>query len=306
MSPGPHPPFEIRNPAFSLKGIKALVFDLDETLYFVPSGDQFNRYGEYLALFLPEEKRSAYLEALEKAWDDSSPLKIGRAFDPKTGWVLEFDDHWLLQKAYTLEGVQITEIDLRQKYPHGAREADLEPIIHLSSGWTIPTTLARLHGLVREHFRKAYLATRADMEKNPEAFPLVFPTHLPQFFESLKEKGYRLVVATNSDPDHALTTLERLGISHFLDKIYPQARKPLHSYALFEEIAAALGLAYPSILVIGDSVYNDLREAKILGAHTLLIERFPGQPLGLVDARVWNLDGFIELWNAMRPNNGRA
>lgn len=298
----PHP-FEIRNPRFSIRKVKGLLFDLDETLYFIPSGRQFKRYGENLAVFLPPEKKSSYLKALEEAWSGKSPFQVGRSLDPNTRWILDFDDSWKLSRVYSLEGKEIAGKEWQKIYPKGTHEKEIPDLIHIASGWGIPSALGRLRGLGREHYRKAYLATRSEMMKNPEDFPMVHPGELQTFFGFLAKKVYPLAVATNSDSEDAHHILERLQIKEYFHRIESQAKKPVNSKILLQKIARAFGIDYPGLLVIGDSVYNDLREAKLLGAQTVLIERFPGQPLGTVDVRVWNLAGLMELWTRPRQTD---
>jgi len=290
--------FEIRNPEFSLEPIKGLLFDLDETLYFIPSGAQFDHYGRYLADFLPEEERQIYLEELRKAGDESSPIKVGRSFDPKTEWILEFDDNWRLKQAYTLEGKKVPQAKLSHDYPLGTLEGDIQGLIHLASGWAVPTTLAKRRGLVREHYRKAYLATRQAMLNEPDRFPLVAPRESADFFKRLSGQGYLLFVATNSDTEDAENVLTRLGIRPYFNKVYGEAKKPAHSIPLLKTITGEAAIQPRELLIVGDSVYNDLKDPKNLGCQTVLVERYPGQPLGFVDARVWGFEGFIALWNA--------
>lgn len=291
----------MRNSTFSLKRVKALLFDLDETLYFIPSGAQFEHYGRYLADFLSPAERSIYLDELRKAGNDSSPIKVGRSYDPKTEWILEFDDEWHLCQAHTLDGKSVPKKTLSKHYRLGTRESDIEGLLHLASGWAVPTTLARRRGLVREHYRKAYLATRQAMMNEPDRFPLVTPKESAAFFKELSEKKYLLFVATNSDTEDAENVLERLAIRPYFNWVYGEAKKPAHSISLFKEITEQFGIRYDELLVVGDSVYNDLRDAKRLGAQTVLIERYAGQPLRDVDARVWNFEGFIILWNSFNP-----
>lgn len=292
-------PYEILNPNFSLKPVKALIFDLDDTLYFIPSGAQFSRYGEHLSQFLPESQKETYLKELKRSAEKESPLKVGRAYDPETNWILEFDDHWGIQNAYELNGAQIPIETMRKHYPEGMN-MDLFPnLIHLSSGWGIPSAVGKMFGLTREHFRSAYLATREDMVNHPEEFPLVVPANTQSFFKNCHEQGYLLMVMTNSGLGEAEDVLTRIGIDSYFCSIYPEARKPNHSFKIFQEIAQKNNLDYSNFLVIGDSVYNDLRQAKSLDAQTVLMERFPDQPLGMVDVRVWDMEGFIQLWEKL-------
>lgn len=291
-------PYEIRNSKFSLQAVKALIFDLDDTLYFIPSGEQFKHYGENLALFLPAGERDDFLKQLEASRNNGSVWKVGRAYDPHTTWILDFDHAWELKTAYASDGQEISPEKIQNYYRLGTHERDLGHLIHLASGWGIPTALGRVKGLTNQHYRQAYLITRAEMMKHPERFPLVHPAELQAFFESLKQ-NYILIVATNSDLEDANLVLERLHIRNCFHKIYGQAKKPSKSLALFQEIFGAFNVQYSEMLVIGDSVYNDLRDAKALGAQTVLIERFPDQPLGLVDVLVWDFDGFIELLRAV-------
>jgi FMN phosphatase YigB (HAD superfamily) len=292
-------PYEILNSEFTLKSVKALIFDLDDTLYFIPSGAQFLRYGEHLSEFLSEPQKEAYLNEFKKTVENDSPLKVGRAYDPETSWILEFDDHWGIQNAYQLDGALVPMETMRKHYPEGS-SMDLFPnLIHLSSGWGVPSAVGRMFGLTREHFRSAYLATREDMVKHPEEFPLVVPAEIQSFFKRCYDQGYRLMIMTNSGLGEAEEVLTRIGISSFFCSIYPEARKPNYSFKIFQEIVEKNDLDYSNLLVIGDSVYNDLRQAKSLDAQTVLIERFPDQPLGMVDVRVWDMEGFIQLWEKL-------
>lgn len=290
-------PFEILNPDFSLDKIRILVFDLDDTLYYIPSGAQFYRYGEHLSRYLPEKERKAYMKEFDRAWSDGSPIKVGRAFDPETSWVLQFDNHWRVEKAYLIDGSQVPQDVARARYPIVVEAEELRGLIHFSSGWGVPSAVGRLHGLGREQFRAAYLATRKDMRDDPENFPLVVPDDLPPFFQRLYERGYGLIVMTNSDLGDSEEILEKLRIRRYFHMIYAEARKPNHSLPIFKEIVETSGHKSSNVMVAGDSVYNDLREAKSIGAQTVLVERFPNQPLGTVDVRVWDFEGFIRLWN---------
>jgi FMN phosphatase YigB (HAD superfamily) len=297
--------FEIRNPHFSLEKVKALVFDLDDTLYAVPSKAQFRRFGEHLSLYLPENQRKAYLEELEASWEDGSPIKVGRAFDPSTGWVLSFDDHWRVKKAYQMDGKPIPQELLGKKYPLEVSVDDLAGLIHFSSGWGIPTIFARLRGLGREEFRAAYLATRKDMRENPEAFPYEAPRNLQAFLAQLRQEGFLLFIMTNAGLEESEDVLQKLGILGLFHKIYAEAKKPTHALFIFKEILQEYNLEAHSLLVVGDSVYNDLREAKKLGAQTVLIERFSNQPLGMVDVRIWDLEGLMTLWERLAHTHKR-
>lgn len=289
--------FEIRNPDFSFLPVKAMLFDLDDTLYFIPSGAQFIRYGEHLAEFLPPDERRIYLQELKTAWDDDSPLRIGRAYDPKTGWILEFNDDWQFKTAHTLTGKPVSPEEFAPHYPEGVKAKALDGLTHLASGWAIPTALARIRGLQREHYRKAYLATRAEMARHPEIFPLIAPKNISEFFSKLSEKKFKLFVATNSDFTDAMDVLNKLKIDSYFDKVYGEAKKPANSLSLLKEALATYQLAPNELTVIGDSVYNDLHDAKLLGCQTVLIERYAGQPLGFVDVRVWDFEGFMRLLN---------
>lgn len=95
----------------------------------------------------------------------------------------------------------------------------------------------------------------------------------------LRERGYRLVVVSNSDArfhqvfgDLALTPLfERIFVSSELG-----AEKP--SPALFRAIEGELDCTPDEVLHIGDSMHHDLNGAELAGWHARLLIADDGKP----------------------------
>ena len=97
------------------------------------------------------------------------------------------------------------------------------------------------------------------------------------------------------------TVLEDFGILKYFKKVIESAkvgvRKP--DSAIFELGVKAIGLKPENVLVVGDSVKNDIDPARQLGCQTLLIEGkgWDNTPLNHDGATIRNLDevlGFLE------------
>ncbi|MCH5230722.1 MAG: HAD family hydrolase [Muribaculaceae bacterium] len=116
------------------------------------------------------------------------------------------------------------------------------------------------------------------------------------------EKKYPMVMVSNFY-GNLDTVLEEFGLSKLFKKVIESAkvkvRKP--DTAIMQLGIKALGMQPAEVLVVGDSIKNDIEPAKKLGCHTLLLNGRKWGEDGLTDEEIdtiENLDeilGFLEI-----------
>jgi len=86
---------------------------------------------------------------------------------------------------------------------------------------------------------------------------------------------YRLGIVTNNHRANTLETLQTLGVAGFFDEVLTlsESRQYKPSSALYEQMAARLGVASESCLSLGDRYDLDLEPAAQVGMQTLLVRR---------------------------------
>lgn len=292
-TPAPTP--QVLNPAFNLNRVKAIVWDMDGTLYALPWGFQYIHYALEVSRSLPEEQRSPMLLHVESALRGKSPFTFGRYYDPSTNLLLEVNGDFAIEGLYTTSGARLKQEVAESLYPRFSRESTKE-MVGIGDGWEIVEAIATRWGVSKETLHKAYDSTKDYMHSHPQEFHLTPDPDVTAFFQYLKAKGYTVIVATNSDLKDTRAVLERLGIVREVDEVYPRAGKPENTKRLFQEILETHHLRPEDVLAIGDNVRNDILDPAAMGIQTIFIDQLPGQKLYGVDVRVSGLKEIIALF----------
>ncbi len=93
-----------------------------------------------------------------------------------------------------------------------------------------------------------------------------------ELLEALKEKGYKIAVATGSKRCHAPAWWEKTGVAPYLDVTVcgDEVSKGKPDPEIFLTAAEKIGVAIEDCFVLEDS-FNGIRSAKTAGATTILI-----------------------------------
>ena len=118
-----------------------------------------------------------------------------------------------------------------------------------------------------EFFERVY-----DTFRNSQGW-MLFPETL-EVLNELKGLGLKLGVISNFD-SRAYTVLESLGIRHFFDAVTlsSEAGYSKPDAGIFEAAVRALALPASTILLVGDSLHDDVEPAIRLGLPAVLIDR---------------------------------
>ena len=117
---------------------------------------------------------------------------------------------------------------------------------------------------------------------------------------ALQGAGFKMGLISNSKSDwfvHAI--LRELGLKRFFEVIVTSAalriRKPRAE--IFTRVLAALGVGAAETVFVGDSLHADVSGAKILGIHTIHVERKHGEDTSHVrpEATVRSLSEALQL-----------
>lgn len=136
----------------------------------------------------------------------------------------------------------------------------------------------------------AYHNTKSSIQPYPE---------VPKTLMELKERGYKLYVATNGDAVKQWDKLIRMGIHLFFDDVFVSGEiGEEKSPSFFRKVLAQLK-AHPSeCVMVGDRVDSDIAPARKLGIYTIRIMRGPyAREKGVADARI---KSFSELLKVLR------
>ena len=188
-------------------------------------------------------------------------------------------DHWshVIRDGWNKAGVAANDALFREAYVYGERE--LERVEHILPHHNFSDVLD-----IKLQIELQYLAQTGNFppaqveEKSKEIAQYCYAvakenvTKSKTVLEELSKK-YPLVLVSNFY-GNIESVLKDFGIFGCFKKVIESAkvgvRKP--DSAIFDLGVKALGLQPKEVLVVGDSIKNDINPAKKLGCHTLLIE----------------------------------
>lgn len=247
-----------------LTKIKAIVFDLDGTLY--EDTHHFDYYAIRLGEKLKKESRPSYERDYVLAKEDKHTLKMGRVYDFKNDLILVQLDNRVIE-AYEWYGEALTEEKIKILYPEPI-QLDFIRFINLGDLWWMPVAIALHYGLAPKEAETAFLKTR-DYMMGPDYVMKGIPG-LKEVLEALHNK-IKLVLLTNSPEPDSDALLQKLGISSYFDLKLFNGKKPVRTVERFETVRLAFHLSYEEILSVGDNWINEIRPVRPLGCSTIFI-----------------------------------
>lgn len=246
--------------------IKAIVFDLDGTLY--ADTHHFDFYANLLRKELPEHAQAIFETEYELAKKEAHPLKMGRVYDVNRDLILvQFDNR--VQEAYQWSGEPLDSNEVFKLYPDPII-LDYLNYINVGDLWWVPVSIGLHYGLDPKKAEGAFLATR-DYMMGPDYQMRPIP-NLKETLEGLHNKGIKLVVLTNSPEPDSEVLLQKLGIDQVFDLKIFNGKKPVKTVERFERVKTDFKVAFTEILSIGDNWLNEIRPVQPLGCSTIFID----------------------------------
>ncbi len=269
-----------------LRKVKLVVFDLDGTLYPKFDDRAVRVFGRNINRFECACGRREFELEVEKIIAGTSRFRIGRYYDPRSFSSLALPFLGSSEKFFVSDKM-----------------------------WQV-AALASFYEVDKASVRRAYEKTKEFMSRHAAEFGMVENKRLAELLEAISGKpavregnacgqavrggepafewvdgARRVVVATNSSRVDAARILENLGVLHLVDAIHSNAGKPEKSRQLFDYIARAHGVKREEMLSIGDSWVSDVKQARKLGAFTILISQDEAQ--GRADVVADSLDAVV-------------
>jgi len=240
------------------RNIKAVVFDLDGTLY--PGTATVE---SYIKTVMENAGLSEFTEELSRETDavltgDHSQIPMGSFVRGLPGSA----------------SLEVVELDTTQPSVTIPVERDGEPPWdYLGDVWSVVVFLAQRHSIDRKFFIDAFHQSRFALSEGRLKFkPLL---DLPRILNELRSAGIYLVMQTNSSDRSGAPTLQYLGLDRSFDEYIYDAEKPPGMERLFRRLSAELGVEAGQILSVGDHILNDVDASLRLGGQALLISPLP-------------------------------
>jgi FMN phosphatase YigB (HAD superfamily) len=261
--------------------IKAIVFDLDGTLY--EDIHHFDYHAERLKNHLPPSLRNEFDQDYEAALNNRHPLKFGRIYDLEKQLIF-LQSNVTVTEAYRWDGSPLSQEEIKDLYPHPV-SIDMERFISIGDMWWVPICIAKHYGLDSKDSYKAFLETREYMMSSE--FTMKPVKSLKEVLEDLRSK-ISLVLLTNSPKQDSEVILEKLGLEKvFHHKIF-QGKKPSLVQEHFKNVSQLYDISYNEILSVGDNWVNDIAQPKRLGCSSILIDPYGISESDWADAIVKN------------------
>lgn len=236
-----------------MNDIKALIFDMDGTLY-----QDYTFMGRYIAKMMEGRFSEEEIEeTIERAYDileGKGPVKLGYLYDPER-LVFYRQEELRPVSCSDWEGTALEW------------EADAEQVLaYLGDPWGVAQLMAYRHGIPAETVRNAFEEVRKEMLT--EAYLIV--KHAGLFDAIATLRGKRLILMTNSPLPTGQEFVDFLGAEDVFEEIYYDGKKPDGITGLTDKLMKE-GFAPHEILSIGDHPWNDLHPVCRIGGHTCLI-----------------------------------
>jgi FMN phosphatase YigB (HAD superfamily) len=248
-----------------LAKIKAIVFDLDGTLY--EDTHHFDYYANQLREKLHKDVQPIFEKEYALAKEDQHTLRMGRVYDVEKDLVLVQLDNQVVE-AYEWNGEALPNDKLKSLYPDPIT-LDFIRFINVGDLWWVPVSIALHNGLPPEQAESAFLETRNFM-MGPDYEMKRIPG-LKDLLESLHSK-IKLVLLTNSPEPDSEMLLQKLGISSCFDLKLFNGKKPVRTVERFETVKETFNVSFEEILSVGDNWINEIRPVQPLGCATIFID----------------------------------
>lgn len=271
-----------------MKDIKALVFDMDGTLY-----QDYSFMGRYISKMMADRFPETEIdETVVWAYDlleGRKPIKLGFMYDPAE---LLFYSHEGLQPtaAYNWEGIETEAVQ------------DVSvPLVYLGDPWGIAQLIAIKKGISPAIREQAFTDVRLEMLG--KAYCIRKRTDL--FDEIGKLEGKRLILMTNSPLPTAQEFVDFMELNEVFDEFHFDGNKPHGIKALFEGLVKE-GYEPHEILSVGDHPWNDLYPVHQAGGRTCLISEYKHDDTTEWTVSVETIDELVQLVKEMNGKSAMA
>lgn len=277
----------------NLAEVKAIVFDLDGTVY--EDTHHFKYYAERIMNRLPKEINDTFMSQYENAVKGNHTLRVGRIYDVEKDFIL-VHDIGTIKEIYTWDGNSVDNGQINDLYP-SAVEIDMFRFISIGDLWWIPGCIGIHYGLNKPIIHSCFLETREYM-MGPD-FVMSPVKGFMELLQSLNPK-LKLVLLTNSPQPDSDTILQKLGIRDLFHKKIFSAKKPSMSTERFKEISTELNIPLNQILSVGDNLINDILPARKLGCKTIYIDTHNIGRKEDADEVVRSIPGVVEILSSLK------
>lgn len=271
-----------------LNEIKAVVFDLDGTLY--EDTHHFRFYAQSISSRLSQELQERFMLEYNSAVSGTHTLKIGRIYDAEKDLIIEHRIKKIVN-AYTWDGAVLEKSIIKELYNEEV-EIDMQRFISMGDLWWIPGVIGLHYGLDRSEIHSCFLETREYMMSKE------FIMHPVQGLKEILEylhSDIKLILLTNSPEPDSETILRKLGIEYVFHKKIFQGKKPRGTMERFEEVCKDFGLGFNEILSVGDNYINDILPIKNAGCKTIYIDTYHIGNKEDADYVVYNISEMIHI-----------
>ncbi|MCM3669693.1 HAD hydrolase-like protein [Mesobacillus maritimus] len=255
-----------------IKEIKAIIFDMDGTLY---QEDTF--LGRYLTYLLEDSCSEREIESVIKA---AYKILNGEHFVSLDHFYDLNRNHFCTHKdlvpdhAFSWEGQRLQQ-----------NNTEYSDLFYVGDPWSIALVFAKKYGVSVEVGMNAFKRVRAEM-LTPE-FAIPRDERLIQALKHLDVDTKILI--TNSPFESGEVFLEYLDVLPYFNQTIYDGKKPKGIETIMNDLIEK-GYQPEEILSIGDNPFNDLHPARKRGARTVLISDYHRADSTPWDYQVRNID----------------
>lgn len=239
-----------------LDGVKAVIFDLDGTLY----QDDVVWYDliRYYTEGTPYQPLTEEIVKYAKDFvEGKKEIKCG-CFAPKE----EVQGEVSVENLFAFPAIK----GLAAADPY--LFFDRSKYSYIGDGWTLSMYIAHRLGFYGEEFWRRFHKARVQLLMGPGE--QVWDERITVMLETMRNAGIILLLCTNSTHDNSSALLNKLRLTDKFDELIHSARKPLGLVDRIELLRKNYSLEYEEILLVGDQGYSDLFVGQELGAKTLM------------------------------------
>jgi HAD superfamily hydrolase (TIGR01549 family) len=275
--------------------IKAIVFDLDGTLY--EDTHHFKYYAESISNRLPQKLHEKFIFEYDSTVSGSHTLKVGRIYDTEKDFIIEHITK-KLKKVYTWDGTVVEKSIVKELY-NDTIEIDMQRFISIGDLWWVPGVIGLHYGLNRTDIHACFLETRKYMMSNEFIMKPV-----KGFKETLEylNPSIKLILLTNSPEPDSETILKKIDIQHLFHKKIFEGKKPSRTLERFEEVCNEFHLSFNEILSVGDNFINDILPAKKAGCKAIYIDNYHIGNKEDADYVVYSISEMIDIIKTLKSD----
>lgn len=242
----------------ALEGIKAVIFDLDGTLYQENEIMCYDLIREFVKGSPYEALTDEIIDAVNEILKGGWKLKCGHFVEkvPVQGEV---------SVKNLLDVPSVSGLSKENVYDY----FDRKKYSHIGDGCTLAMFIGHRLDLSSEEFwvrfnrvRKKMLIPGCGPARNGQVIAMM---------NQLRDAGIRLLLCTNSSHKNSNDLLLQLGLLDRFDEVIHDAHKPAGLADRIELLKKYDGLKPEEILLVGDQGYNDLFMGYQMGTKTMLV-----------------------------------